>query len=141
MNKVFGLIALMFVTTSAFAGYGSMTIGEIAQLPDCQGTVKVTSSDNQGTGQVNVVFHDVVNCSNFDILAANGQDIGYSNKKLQGQPNSRAGSFTIPKGLIDSGFNSIQVVVKSNTGKTSDTINVMFIQTSTPQPTTGGSAY
>jgi hypothetical protein len=142
MNKMYSLFAVLFVSASAFAGYGSMTIGEYAQLPDCGGTVKVTSSDNQGTGQVNVVFSNVVNCSNFDILAANGQDIGYSSKKLQGKSNARAGSFTLPKGLIDQGFNSIQVVVKSDSGHTSDTINVLFIQPSAPSaPSTGGSAY
>ena len=140
MKKSLGLLAVLFVSASAFAGYGSMTIGEYASLPDCGGTIKVTESDNQGSDQVNIVFKDVVNCSNFDILSSNGDAVNYPNKKLQGEDRARSGSFTLPKRVLGEGFNSIQVRVQSNSRKTMDTINVLFIQTPSA-PSTGGSTY
>lgn len=119
--------ALLLTSQFAFAGSGTLTIGEWAQLPDCGGTVKITESHSGGSDQVNVSFRDVVNCSNFDILSANGEAIRYPNQKLGGQNRSRAGSFTLPKKLIDVGANSINVVVRSNTGTTSDRIRVQFL--------------
>lgn len=128
MKKIMSLLVLLMGAQSAFAGYGSMTIGEYASLPDCGGTIKVTESGNDDSGQVNIVFNDVVNCSNFDIVSLDR----YKMVKLQGQDRSRSGSFTIPKRAIGTGYNSIQVVIRSNSNKTSDTINVNFINVSTP---------
>lgn len=119
--------ALLLVSQVAFAGSGSMTLGEYASLPDCGGTIKVTASENNSGEQVNVVFKDVVNCSNFDILAANGEMTSYANKKLGGRDRARSGSFTLPKYLIEDGANSVTVVVRSNSGQTSDTIRVKFL--------------
>lgn len=140
MKNVFSLLVLLMSVQSAFAGYGSMTIGEYAYLPDCGGTVKVTKSSNQGSDQVNIVFNDVVNCSNFDIVGLPK----YKAVKLGGENRARGGSFTIPQRAIGDGFNSIQIIIRSNSGKTDDTINVMFIaddvpsKPSNPAPSTGG---
>ena len=152
MKNILSVLSfLSLCAPSAFAGYGSMTLGEYATLPDCHGTIKVTESSNQGSDQVNVSLKDVVNCSNFDI-------VGVKNYKLGGKDRARSGSFTLPKSTLGYGFNSIQVIVKSNSGETSDTINVQFLNVtgpsypvpSNPAPTypvptypapTGGSAY
>lgn len=126
--KKFALLLLLASAQSAFAGYGSMTIGEYASLPDCGGTIKVTESSNGYSDQVNVVFNNVANCSNFDIVGLPN----YKMVKLGGADRARSGSFTIPKRAIGEGFNSIQVIIRSNTGKTSDVINVQFINVTVP---------
>ena len=127
MKKLFGL-ALLLSVQSAFAGYGSMTIGEYATLKDCGGTIKVTESNNGGSEQVNIKFDNVVKCSNFDIVSLPN----YQAVKLQGKDRARSGSFTIPKQAIGSGFNSIEVLIRSDKNKTSDRIRVMFINVTTP---------
>lgn len=105
-----------------------MTFGERTYLPSCGGTVEVTSKG----GQVNLVFRNVENCSNFDIVSNSGERFAYQAKKLQKQGKQRGGSFTIPKHMIrdifDSflGFNRIKVRVNSNSGAHTDTIIVKF---------------
>lgn len=121
-------LAMALGAQAAMAATGTMTLGEYAQLPDCGGTVKITTSRNGSSEQVNIQLRDVVHCSNFDILSANGDQVLYSVKKLGGKDRARSGSYTIPSGLIDFGWNSIRVVVRSNSGAHSDTIRVKFAQ-------------
>ncbi len=112
------------LSASAFAGHLSMTIGDYRRLPDCGGSVEVTKSYSE---QVNLVFKNVEDCSNFDILSVNGDRLDYDNKKLGGYDRNRSGSFTLPKFLFENGRNTIRVVLKSNSGKTSDMINVRVV--------------
>lgn len=91
-------------------------------LADCGGTVEL----NVSGGQVNLVFRNVDQCSNFDILSANGEKVNYPNQKLEGANQNRYGSFTLPRSLYDYGMNGVTVVVKSNSGKHSDTFRVYF---------------
>jgi hypothetical protein len=93
-----------------------------ASLKECGGTVefKVTN------GQANLIFRDIKQCSNFDILSANGEKTDYPNKKI-GTEENRSASFTLPKSIIDFGANGVTVIVKSNSGKTSDKIKVKFL--------------
>lgn len=123
---------------SAFAGQMTLTIGDEAYLSDCGGKVSVTKSDQGNGEQLNLVFSGVEKCSNFDILSANGMSANYDDKKIPGNNGDRGGSFTLPKRVIDLGYNNIKVVVRSNTGKTSDTIRLRFrevVRTPAPAPT------
>ncbi|MBC7690793.1 MAG: hypothetical protein H7222_03420 [Methylotenera sp.] len=126
------LFAILMTAPTAFAATGTLTIGQYASLPDCGGTIKVADSDSENgkSEQLNVSFDNVVNCSNFDIVGLPD----YAAVKLQGKAKDRSGSFTIPKRAIKKGLNSIQIVVKSNTGKTKDTVTVNFIEIVTPAP-------
>jgi hypothetical protein len=116
----------------------ALTIGDTARLPDCQGTVSITKSEQQGKSgkieeQINIVFKGVKLCSNFDILGANGRSVGYESKKLELRNDGSYGaSMTIPKKLIDSGFNDLHIVVKSNSNKATgmrDDIPLEFYKT------------
>ena len=124
MSKFFSLLTIsMFATlSSAFAGTVTMDANDFASLPDCGGVVQTKISN--GATQLNLVFKNVDQCSNFDIVKANGEKVTYPNQKLGGKDRARSGSFTIPSSLIDLGSNSIRVSLKSNSGKTSDTIVV-----------------
>ena len=122
MKNVLSLLALVLSSSSAFAGTVYMNANDIASLPDCNGTVQ-TKIVNNNT-QLNLVFSNVVSCSNFDIVKANGEKVVYSNQKLGGKMRARSGSFTIPANLIEIGSNSIRVLLKSNSAKTYDTIVV-----------------
>lgn len=93
-----------------------------SRLPNCGGTVELKIVN----GQANVIFRDVENCSNFDILRTNGEFTDYGNKKLGGADRRRSGSFTIPKRFIDRGYNGIQVALQSNSKKTRDLIRIEF---------------
>ncbi len=138
MKKLFSVFALALLSTSAMAGTVYMDGNDYGNLPDCNGSVR-TSIDNNNT-QLNLVFSNVVNCSNFDIVSANGGRVNYPNKKLGGADRARSGSFTIPGSMIDYGSNTIRVQVKSNSGQTSDTIVIRVRARSTqPTPPTGGS--
>lgn len=97
---------------------------DVARLPSCGGEVSMKIT---GQGQVTLKFDNVTQCSNFDILGANGQAIDYPNKKLQGKEGDRSGSFSLPKRLVDFGFNGIIVVLKSNSGKHDDVIKASFL--------------
>ncbi len=123
------LISLFVLSTSAMADV-YITLGEQADLPHCGGTIRANNGSNDD--QVNIVFKNVENCSNFDILSDNGGTISdYDKKKLQGENPNRSGSFTIPERFISSGhgrylYNSITVIVKSNSGKHYDRVHVSF---------------
>jgi hypothetical protein len=105
-----------------------MDANDSATLPDCGGVVQTKISN--GATQLNLVFSDVVNCSNFDILRANGSTTSYTEKKLGGADRARSGSFTIPADLIDYGNNTITVRIQSNSKKTYDTVIVKVRQVS-----------
>lgn len=138
MKKLFSVFVLALLSTSAMAGTVYMDGNDLGTLPDCDGTVR-TSIDNDNT-QLNLVFSNVVDCSNFDIVSANGARVNYTNKKLGGVNRARSGSFTIPGSLIDAGSNTIRVLLKSNSGKTSDTIVIRVRARSTPPtPPSSGS--
>ena len=94
-----------------------------AYLPSCGGTVELDVT----YGNVNLIFRNVENCSNFDILSSGGDSVDYPNKKLQEQGRGRGGSFTLPRRVLDFGLNGVQVVVKSNSGKTNDYVFVQFL--------------
>lgn len=134
-KKIVGWMTLTMalVTQVAMAGYGTLTLGEYAQLPDCGGTIKVSTSKSGSREQVNIQLNDVVNCSNFDILSSNGDQVIYAVKKLGGKHMSRAGSYTIPRDLIEYGVNSIKIRLNSNTGVHSDTVRVEFAKVSVRQ--------
>ena len=142
MNKIISILALsMFATLgSAFAGTIYMDANDYGSLPECGGVVQ-TKIANRAT-QLNLVFSNVANCSNFDIVSVNGSKISYPNQKLTGRNGSRNGSFTIPASLIEIGSNTIRILIQSNSGKHSDTIVVMVRETddstpSAPAPKTG----
>lgn len=123
MKKIISLLALsMFGLSSAFAGTVYVDANDYASLPSCGGVVQ-TKIANAGT-QLNLVFSNVSQCSNFDIVTANGTRVNYPNQKLDGKNQDRYGSFTIPSSLIDFGSNTIRVQIQSNSGAHSDTIVV-----------------
>jgi hypothetical protein len=122
---------------SAQAEQINLAIGQEKTLGSCGGSIEATESDtgNTGSEQVNLVFRKVKDCSNFDILKANGETLAnYSSKKLQDQGALRGGSFTLPKKLIATGMNYIKVNLKSNSGAHSDTITVRFNAIVIPAP-------
>lgn len=94
-----------------------------ARMNNCGGTVEFKITHGQG----NLIFRNVQNCSNFDIAYANGSKTNYPNKKLQGENQNRHGSFTLPKSVIDWGYNEVVVVLKSNSGKTGTYIHLNFL--------------
>lgn len=93
-----------------------------ARLPNCSGTVELKIAG----GNVNLIFRNVVNCSNFDITNSNGDFVDYANKKLGGGDRDRSGSFTIPRRFVDWGHNGIIVSLQSNSKKTRDLIRIHF---------------
>lgn len=104
-------------------------VGDVIRLPSCEGTVEIRTSTNGlwGDEQVNLVFRNIRKCSNFDIVSVDGDKIAYRAKKLQGTPGEYSGSFTIPNRLINWGLSDIKVVVKSNSGKTSDSVVISVL--------------
>lgn len=121
--KHISLFVTALISTAAFAD-ASKTIkaGETASLTSCGGHVTTRLNSDE---QLVLNFSSVDNCSNFDITKADGKNIGdYKAKKLGGGDRNRSGSFTIPKSLM--GDKSVTVIVKSNSGKTSDTIKVII---------------
>ncbi len=113
-------------TFAAEAGWERFTLNSWsnwARLDYCGGTVEFKITNGQG----NLIFRGVKNCSNFDIAYANGLKTNYPNKKLQGENQNRHGSFTLPKSVIDWGYNEVVVVLKSNSGKTGAYIHLNFL--------------
>lgn len=106
-------------TYSARFSNGQPVIG----LSNCGGSASI----NVSGGQVNLVFRNVAQCSNFDILSSNGQGVNYPNQKIAGPNGNRSGSFTLPPSLYQYGINGVQVIVKSNSGKTADVLYVQFL--------------
>lgn len=93
-----------------------------AHLPNCSGIVELKIAG----GNANLIFRNVVNCSNFDITNSNGDLVDYTNKKLGGGDRDRSGSFTIPRRFVDWGHNGIIVSLQSNSKKTRDLIRIHF---------------
>jgi len=139
MKKLMSLFALsMFASISSYAGTVVMDANDFASLPSCGGVVQTKIAN--GATQLNLVFSNVSQCSNFDIVNANGSKVNYPNQKLQGQNQNRSGSFTIPASLIEMGSNTIRISLQSNSGAHSDTIIVTVRQVpSYPVPTPGRS--
>lgn len=136
MKKMISVLAISMLAavSSAFAGTVYMDGNDYASLPSCGGVVQ-TKISNYNT-QLNLIFSNVSQCSNFDIVGANGQRVNYPNQKLQGQNQARYGSFTIPATLIDYGTNQIRISLQSNSAKHADTIVVTVRATpSYPIPT------
>lgn len=138
MNTFFSVLALALISSSAFAGTVYMDANDFASLPDCQGVIR-TSTDSNNT-RLKLDFSNVVNCSNFDILSANGDDVIYPNTKLEGELRARFGLFTIPSSLIEPGKNTLRVVVRSNSKATSDIIVIRFKTRSPSESNQGGSS-
>lgn len=131
-----GLVSVV-LSTAAFAGQVSVFLGDETRLPSCGGFVEIKKSPQGNAGeQVNMVFRGVQNCSNFDIVAANGENVTYDKKKIPGPNGDRSGSFTIPKRALERGWNAIKIVVRSDSGAHSDTITlrVKVVETR-PAPT------
>jgi len=126
MKNFFVLFALSLLApvSSAFAGFVVMDANDSAVLPSCGGVIQ-TKIANYGS-DLNLVFSNVSQCSNFDIVSANGERVDYENQKLQGKDQARSGSFTIPSRFIDYGRNEIRVSLKSNSAIHSDTILISF---------------
>ncbi len=91
-------------------------------LPECGGSAELKVTN----GQANLIFRNLENCSNFDIIGNNGESLNYENKKI-GTEQNRSGSFTLPRRFLDFGLNGVLVVVKSNSGAHADTILLKFI--------------
>lgn len=107
------------------AQYPNVTLDTYARrayLPNCKGTVELKIAG----GNANLIFRDVENCSNFDIMASNGEKVDYPNHKLGGGDRDRSGSFSIPRRLVDYGYNGIIVALQSNSKKTRDLIRIHF---------------
>ena len=101
-------------------------VGQSASLNVCGGFVR-TRKDY--AGRVTLVFDGVRSCSNFDILDASGAYYGvYRAMKLNGPDGNRFGSFTLPNSITSYGFNYVRVVVKSNSGKHADYLNLKFLK-------------
>src|SRR5437868_4393982 len=119
--NLFKFLSVLFVgvvvTASAFASNLTLTIGDEARLVECGGIVRVTKSPQGNGEQLNLVFRGIEKCSNFDILSSNGDHVDYDDKKIQEQgAGVRGGSFTLPKRVLELGYNNIQIVVRSNSG-------------------------
>jgi hypothetical protein len=118
--KTMILFLSVFFSAQSFAAYKTIDVGQSANLSDCGGYLSTTLNSND---QVVLNFSNVENCSNFDITKSDGGFVGeYTAKKLQGQNPNRYGNFTIPVRLM--GDYSVTVLLRSNSGKTSDTIKI-----------------
>ncbi len=136
LKKTFSILAISTLATlsSAFAGTVVMDADDLATLPSCGGVIQTEISNDQST--LNLALSNVVNCSNFDIVSANGEKVSFPNQKLNGSNRARFGSFSIPSSLIELGSNTINIILKSNSGKHSDTVIVTVQQVpSKPIPT------
>ncbi len=133
MKKLSFLFA-SFLVLSAQAAHLVLPANVQTDLPSCGGTIQT----NQSNGQYNLIFRNVKDCSNFDIVATDFGiiDANYQAKKIpENGSGTRSGSFTIPQAYIDRGLNTIRVEVKSNKGAHSDTIDLVFVAgPSRPQP-------
>ncbi len=67
-----------------------------------------------------------MNCTRFDIIAANGEKTDYKGSDLQGKSRDRSGAMTIPKKYLRNGKNVIVVRVFSDDGKVFDNIRVTY---------------
>lgn len=133
MKKI-GLLAASLFVLSAQAAHLRLPVNVVTSLPSCGGSVE---TDRTSNGQINLIFRQVKDCSNFDIVSTGFGilDAGYKSKKIPEQGRgTRGGSFTIPQVYIDRGLNIIRVEVKSNSGAHSDTIDLVFVAGFNPRP-------
>ena len=113
---------------SAYRPNVNLSDGWRDELPNCGGSVEMKIAHDN----VYLIFRQVANCSNFDILSNNGDQLTYPNQKLQGTNPNRYGSFTIPKRFFDTYYygykvNHMLVEVRSNSRKTRDIIRINFV--------------
>lgn len=98
--------------------------GKTYSLRSCGGTVTVSREESG----VTLVFRNVEQCKTFDILGSNGAAIKYPQKSLQVMSNGNyAGSFTLPSDVTQFGLNSVQVVLKSQSGLHMENLLVNFL--------------
>ena len=134
------LVGLLTLASSAMAGTVTLSLDrgrDEAHLPSCEGTVEMTKSDqgNRGGEQVNLVFRDVRFCSNFDIVSNAGESLSYDGKKIPEQRGGlRGGSFTLPKRVLERGWNNVKIVIRSNSAEHQDVLKVQFVVVPVPQP-------
>jgi hypothetical protein len=119
------LLAATLLAPAAHADNYSLTLNQRARLDSCKGFVEI--NDGAANDQVNVVFGDIEQCSNFDILSENGQYVAdYKARKLQGPNGNKSGSFTLPQEFLSFGAHYVKVVLKSNSGAHQDVIEVRY---------------
>jgi hypothetical protein len=133
-SLLFGLATACAVAlgsvTSAFAGYVSVRVGQSAYLPSCGGTIAVNNGGNDD--QLNLVFSRVAQCSYY---------IDYLGRqyRLQGQQPNYFGSFTATTAhQSQPGWHVSRFTLRSNSGAHSDTIDVSYYVTGTPNPPGSG---
>ncbi len=111
-------------TRSSGSNNGGHASSYKLNLESCGGTMVARM---ESSGQVNLIFKGVQQCSNFDILSHNGDSVEYGVKKLQQDSSGNyGGSFTIPNRFKTSFVNGVVIVVKSNSGKHGDRVRVVF---------------
>ena len=93
--------------------------GDWVRLSDCGGDVQVVVQN----GQVNLKFKDVRSCNIFDIVSDNGSTTVYPAKEFPGS----SASFTLPKSVMEFGFNRVLVQVRSRSGWIEDKFYVSFL--------------
>ena len=138
MFKKFIVLALALASTSAFAQIELQTAEQ--PLPTCGGTVQITTSDQNASGggeadQVNIVFREVQNCSNFSLEGTNFSDLNYTKKLQQRSDGTYGASFTIPKAILQETIlqgGALYAAVHSNTDKHDDQIP-LFLDASVDQ--------
>lgn len=125
----------------------SIWLGQSKELASCGGTISITESDNNRGEQLNMVLRGVQHCTNFDILAANGDSVRQAEMKIKGgSERNRSGSFTLSKNMIDDGFNYVRIAVQSDSKATRDIVTIYFLaETHTPNvpssPSDGGGSW
>ena len=124
-------LAVMALSTAAFADDVYLTIGQASLLPICGGSVEITKSDGQGAEQLNIVLTGV-DSSKCDTLSITGNDL---NKKYTF--NSSA-SFTLPKAFRNDGGETAKVIVEGPNGGSNDRVFVSF-ENVPAAPAPGGS--
>lgn len=93
--------------------------GDWVRLSDCGGDVQVVVQN----GQVNLKFKDVRSCNIFDIVSDNGETTVYPAKEFPGS----SASFTLPKRVMEFGFNRVLIQVRSKSGWIEDKFYVSFV--------------
>lgn len=123
-------LGLMLNAHVAQASNVVLTAGNIVRLPECGGTLQLQQQARAGADQINLIFREVRNCSNFDIVSKTFGLIGieYKARKISENSNgARSGSFTLPGRVLERGLNDVQVAVYSNSRKHEDTISLVFV--------------
>jgi hypothetical protein len=105
-------------------------LGSKIFLPSCGGTLEISQP---GLSYLTMDFRNVKLCSNFDILGEDDDGQGYEvadykEKKIPEAtgPQDRSGNYTMPKDFFEIGLHKVKVIVKSNSGSTSDTMLLSY---------------